>query len=110
MKKILILSLLIFSGSFVMASCPLSQIQTGAACNITADNNLDITPDTPSNTNIKIPNPNKNKYTPDMEKPSPVQDLGATSPSQNNSPSGPYNSNCQFGVCPPKVNNQGFNK
>lgn len=111
MKKILILVVivLLLAAANTFAACPLKGFQTGAACSANPAN-LDIKPDKPSNTNQSIPNPNKNMFAPPQEKPQTVRDLGSTTPVENNTQAGPYNSNCQFGVCPPKINNHQFDK
>lgn len=108
MKKIIIFGGIMFLviGSYVMSACSLDKIQQGKTCAITTQ----IQPIQPTSTNMSIPNPNKDKFAPNMNKSQNVQDLGTQPATQNNSPAGPYNSGCQFGVCPPKINNNAFNK
>ncbi len=112
MKKILILAgaLLLSSGLSAMSACSIDKIQSGKTCSVINNNNLNINPIKPSNTNQSLPNPNKDSFAPQMEAPDQVRDLGTTPAQPNNSPAGPYNSNCQFGVCPPGINNREFIK
>ncbi len=108
MKKIIIFCALAFfiGGSYVMCACSVEKIQQGKTCAVTTQ----IQPIQPLSSNMAIPNPNKDKFAPSVNNYLQVQDLGTTPASKNNSPVGPYNSGCQFGVCPPKINNNAFKK
>ena len=110
MKKVIILiaMVIMLAAANTFAACSIKELQTGAACSVTKK--LDILPDKPTNTNKLIPNPNKNKFEAEKENSPTVRNLGTIPPVENNSTAGPYNSNCQFGVCPPKINNHQFDK
>ena len=111
MKKIIIFFSIFafFTGSYALCACSLKSIQTGAACSVTS-NNINITPDKPSNINQPLPNPNKENFAVPSKTTGNVRGLGTTSPAPDNTPAGSYNANCQFGVCPPGINNKGFEK
>lgn len=91
MKKIVILGLIfLFQNSFVIAACPVNKIQQGKTCAITTQ----IRPVQPSNNNVIISNPSNNKF----------------APSFNGSAEKTYKSDCQFGICPTKTNDNKSNK